>query len=127
MSYSADQVFISKLLSDINEGINFVFKFDNYDFINNVDKVNVIVYIILDVVYLKRKISLFNNIYNIDNKCVNVDIKDFKLDSVPHNELFNISKLCFEFYDCKDNTLLDTKNIILQIVQEKNKIYKHLI
>ncbi len=127
MSYSKEEVGISKPLSDLSEKISFEFNFAKIEALYKRTKVLVNCLIVLDVVYLKREIPLFKKEVDIKNGKLELDIEDFKLDNIKENELLNISKLQFDFVDPLTCECLDTKNLIIQIIQEKGRILKHII
>lgn len=125
MSYPESVVQIIPALSQLKESVEFKFKWETNE---KAKPQKVKVFIILDVVYLKKEILLLDNTSINENKegWLIVNINDFKLNDIEENKLMNISSINFEFYN-ENNDIIDTKTVILQILKEKGEVFKNIL
>ena len=123
MSYKEEEVKIVNHLSKIFDGTEIIFYPDKDKNINDIQEV--ITSLTLDVVYLKKNISIENKIIKEDN-FIKVIIDKFPLEKENESDLMNIATLNFIFND-KNKKVLMEKKLIVQIFREKTDIYKNII
>ena len=125
MSYPESVVQIIPALRPLKESVEFKIKWETNE---KAKPQKVKVFIILDLVYLKKEILLLDNTSINENKegWLIVNINDFKLNDIEENKLMNISSINFEFYN-ENNDIIDTKTVILQILKEKGEVFKNIL
>ena len=123
MSYDESEVKIENKLTKIYDGVEIIFIFNKDININDIQEVQSS--ITLDVVYLKKNITLENKIIKEDDK-IRVKIDKFPLEKENDIDLMNIASLNFSFLD-KNKKALNEKKLIVQIFRERNDIFKNII
>ena len=123
MSYDESEVKIENKLTKIYDGVEIIFIFNKDININDIQEVQSS--ITLDVVYLKKNITLENKIIKEDDK-IKVKIDKFPLEKENDIDLMNIASLNFSFLD-KNKKALNEKKLIVQIFRERNDIFKNII
>ena len=123
MSYDESEVKIENKLTKIYDGVEIIFIFNKDININDIQEVQSS--ITLDVVYLKKNITLENKIIKEDDK-IRVKRDKFPLEKENDSYLMNIASLNFSFLD-KNKKALNEKKLIVQIFRERNDIFKNII
>ena len=123
MSYPEEEVEINPKLSLLCDKVSFSFLIPKeYE---NINKINVEIKIILDIVYLKEEVKISSSNIEIKDKKILIEINSFPLDKIDENKIINVATLNFIFkVDTKE---IMKKILIIQIVKEKNLIYKNII
>ena len=123
MSYPQEEVEINPKLSQLSDKVSFSFLIPKeYESLNNI---NVEIKIILDIVYLKEEVNISSYKIEIKDKKILIEINSFPLDKIDENKIINVATLNFIFkVDTKE---IMKKILIIQIVKEKNLIYKNII
>ena len=123
MSYDESDVKIENKLTKIFDGVEILFIFNKDININDIQEVQSS--ITLDVVYLKKNITLDNKIIKEDDK-IRVKIDKFPLEKEDDIDLMSIASLNFTLLD-KNKKSLDEKKLIVQIFRERTDIFKNII
>ena len=123
MSYPQEEVEINPKLSQLTDKVSFSFVIPKeYESLNNI---NSEIKIILDIVYLKEEVNISSYKIEIKDKKILIEINSFPLDKIDENKIINVATLNFIFkVDTKE---IMKKILIIQIVKEKNLIYKNII
>ena len=123
MSYPEEEVEINPKLSQLYDKVSFSFLLPKeYESLNNI---NAEIKIILDIVYLKEEINIPSYKIEIKDKKIIIEINSFPLDKIDENKIINVATLNFIFkVDTKE---IMKKILIIQIVKEKNLVYKNII
>jgi hypothetical protein len=123
MSYPQEEVEINPKLSQLSDKVSFSFLIPKeYESLNNI---NVEIKIILDIVYLKEEVNISSYKIEIKDKKILIEINSFPLDKIDENKIINVATLNFIFkVDTKE---IMKKILIIQIVKEKNLVYKNII
>ena len=123
MSYPEEEVEINPKLSQLYDKVSFSFLLPKeYESLNNI---NSEIKIILDIVYLKEEINIPSYKIEIKDKKIIIEINSFPLDKIDENKIINVATLNFIFkVDTKE---IMKKILIIQIVKEKNLVYKNII
>jgi len=123
MSYPQEEVEINPKLSQLTDKVSFSFVIPKeYESLNYI---NVEIKIILDIVYLKEEVNISSYKIEIKDKKILIEINSFPLDKIDENKIINVATLNFIFkVDTKE---IMKKILIIQIVKEKNLIYKNII
>ena len=123
MSYPQEEVEINPKLSQLSDKVSFSFLIPKeYESLNNI---NVEIKIILDIVYLKEEVNISSYKIEIKDKKILIEINSFPLDKIDENKIINVATLNFIFkVDTKE---IMKKILIIQIVKDKNLVYKNII
>ena len=123
MSYPQEEVEINPKLSQLTDKVSFSFVIPKeYESLNYI---NVEIKIILDIVYLKEEVNISSYKIEIKDKKILIEINSFPLDKIDENKIINVATLNFIFkVDTKE---IMKKILIIQIVKEKNLVYKNII
>ena len=123
MSYPKEEVEINPKLSQLTDKVSFSFVIPKeYESLNYI---NVEIKIILDIVYLKEEVNISSYKIEIKDKKILIEINSFPLDKIDENKIINVATLNFIFkVDTKE---IMKKILIIQIVKEKNLVYKNII
>ncbi len=123
MSYPEEEVEINPKLSLLCDKVSFSFLIPKeYE---NINKINVEIKIILDIVYLKEEVKISSSNIEIKDKKILIEINSFPLDKIDENKIINVATLNFLFKT--DTNEIMKKILIIQIVKEKGLIYKNII
>ena len=123
MSYPQEEVEINPKLSQLTDKVSFSFVIPKeYESLNYI---NVEIKIILDIVYLKEEVNISSYKIEIKDKKILIEINSFPLDKIDENKIINVATLNFLFKT--DTKEIMKKILIIQIVKEKNLIYKNII
>ena len=123
MSYPQEEVEINPKLSQLSDKVSFSFLIPKeYESLNNI---NVEIKIILDIVYLKEEVNISSYKIEIKDKKILIEINSFPLDKIDENKIINVATLNFLFKT--DTNEIMKKILIIQIVKEKNLVYKNII
>ncbi len=123
MSYPEEEVEINPKLSLLCDKVSFSFLIPKeYE---NINKINVEIKIILDIVYLKEEVKISSSNIEIKDKKILIEINSFPLDKIDENLLINVGTINFSF-KIEEKEIME-KILILQIIKDKGLVYKNII
>ena len=123
MSYPKEDVEINPKLSLLCDKVSFSFLIPKeYE---NINKINVEIKIILDIVYLKEEVKISSSNIEIKDKKILIEINSFPLDKIDENLLINVGTINFSF-KIEEKEIME-KILILQIIKDKGLVYKNII
>ena len=123
MSYPEVEVEINPKLSLLCDKVSFSFLIPKeYE---NINKINVEIKIILDIVYLKEEVKISSSNIEIKDKKILIEINSFPLDKIDENLLINVGTINFSF-KIEEKEIME-KILILQIIKDKGLVYKNII
>ena len=123
MSYPEEEVEINPKLSLLCDKVSFSFLIPKeYE---NINKINVEIKIILDIVYLKEEVKISSSNIEIKDKKIIIEINSFPLDKIDENLLINVGTINFSF-KIEEKEIME-KILILQIIKDKGLVYKNII
>ena len=123
MSYPEEEVEINPKLSLLCDKVSFSFLIPKeYE---NINKINVEIKIILDIVYLKEEVKISSSNIEIKDKKILIEINSFPLEKINENLLINVGTINFSF-KIEEKEIME-KILILQIIKDKGLVYKNII
>ena len=123
MSYPEEEVEINPKLSLLCDKVSFSFLIKKeYE---NINKINVEIKIILDIVYLKEEVKISSSNIEIKDKKILIENNSFILDKIDENLLINVGTINFSF-KIEEKEIME-KILILQIIKDKGLVYKNII
>ena len=123
MSYPEEEVEINPKLSLLCDKVSFSFLIPKeYE---NINKINVEIKIILDIVYLKEEVKISSSNIEIKDKKILIEINSFPLDKIDENLLINVGTINSSF-KIEEKEIME-KILILQIIKDKGLVYKNII